>query len=151
MTIAEIIQSIDNRLDQLQREITTLQETRNGLVNGARGAAPVERPERKKRQPRKPAAAERPKPTRIVPAGVLERLLADSDGLTTSALAQQAGGDREQVLTLLKELEAEGRVRRSGQRRGTRWRLFTEEDAIAERAAQLAAQSRTWMPAPTST
>jgi hypothetical protein len=151
MTIAEIIESIDNRLDQIQREITTLQESRKELVNGARTAAAVELPQRTTRQPRKPAAVERPKPTRIVPAGVLERLLADGDGLTTTALAEQAGGDREQVLTLLKELEAEGRVRRSGQRRGTRWRLFTEEDAIAERAAQLAAQSRTWTPAPTST
>jgi DNA-binding IclR family transcriptional regulator len=76
---------------------------------------------------------------RAASAEVLEQLLGESDGLTTAALADRAGADRTQVLTLLKELEAGGRVRRSGVRRATRWRRFTEEDAIAERAAELAA------------
>lgn len=157
MTTADIIRNIDTRLADIQREIANLHQARAQLVNGADPAASIDQ------APAVPdpatAAAVTPRPTRsrtnrakaarIVPAGVLERLLADSDGLTTTQLAAQAGADRDQVLTLLKELEATGRVRRSGERRATRWRLFTEEDAIAERAAELAARSRTWGPKPT--
>ena len=78
----------------------------------------------------------------VVPAGKLELLLSDTDGLTTSALAERADGDRDQVLMLLRELEAAGRVRRTGQRRATRWHAISDEERIQQRAAELAAQSR---------
>jgi hypothetical protein len=42
----------------------------------------------------------------------------------------------------LRELEKTDQIRRSGQRRGTRWHLITDEDRIAARAAELAAQSK---------
>jgi hypothetical protein len=145
MTTAEIIKNIDTRLADIQREIADLQQARSKLVNGARAAAvPAHEPSATGGLRRTRSGASRAKTTRVVAAGVLERLLEESDGLTTTELATQAGADRDQVLTLLKELEAAGRVRRSGQRRATRWRRFTEEDAIAERAAELAARSRTW-------
>jgi tRNA(Ser,Leu) C12 N-acetylase TAN1 len=57
-------------------------------------------------------------------------------------LAERTNGDRDQVLTLLRELEAAGRIRRSGQRRGTRWHAITDEDRIRERAAELASRSK---------
>lgn len=78
----------------------------------------------------------------MVPAGKLETLLGASDGLTTTALAEQANGGRDQVLTLLRELEAAGRIRRTGQRRATRWHVITDEDRIAARVAELERQSR---------
>jgi hypothetical protein len=78
----------------------------------------------------------------VVPAGRLESLLAEGDGLTTSALVEQTNGDRDQVLTLLRELEAGRRIRRTGQRRSTRWHAITDEDRIRERAAELAARSK---------
>jgi hypothetical protein len=101
----------------------------------------------------KPRASQSPKPQRsertkpvtrleIVPAGKLENLLGASAGLPTSALAEQAGGDRDQVLTLLRELEAAGRIRRTGERRATRWHVITDEDRIAARAAQPASRSK---------
>ena len=102
-------------------------------TRGARGAT-----RRGARTPRRTAAD-------VVPAGKLEALLARSDGstgLSAAELTEQAGGARDQVLTLLRELEASGRVRRSGQRRGTRWHAITDEDRIAARAAQLESQSR---------
>jgi len=77
-----------------------------------------------------------------VPAGRLELLLSENGGLTTSVLAERANGNRDQVLTLLRELEAAGRVRRTGQRRSTRWHAITDEDRIRQRAAELAARSR---------
>jgi len=69
-------------------------------------------------------------------------MLADGDGLTTAALATAAGADRDQVLTLLRDLEQAGRVRRTGQRRATRWHAITDEERIRERAAELASRSR---------
>ena len=78
----------------------------------------------------------------VVPAGRLEALLSENGGLTTAALAEQTNGNRDQVLTLLRELETAGRIRRTGQRRSTRWHAITDEDRIRERAADLAARRK---------
>jgi hypothetical protein len=77
----------------------------------------------------------------VVPAGKLVTLLGSNEGMTTSDLADQTGGDRQQLLTLLRELEAAGQVRRSGERRNTRWHVITDEDRIAARVAELERQS----------
>jgi hypothetical protein len=76
-----------------------------------------------------------------VPAAKLELLLAETGGLTTAALAERADGHRGQVLVLLRELEAAGRIRRTGQRRATRWHAITDEGRIQQRAAELTARS----------
>jgi hypothetical protein len=68
----------------------------------------------------------------------LERLLADtSAGLSANAIAEQAGAGYNPTLKLLRKLEEAGQVRRSGSRRSTVWRLVTDEERIAERAAEL--------------
>jgi hypothetical protein len=73
-----------------------------------------------------------------VRAETLERLLADSAaGLSANAIARQAGAAYNRTLKLLHELEAAGQVRRSGSRRSTVWQLITDEERIAERAAEL--------------
>jgi hypothetical protein len=101
-------------------------------------SAPPGAPRRRARRRPRAKAARR----EVVPAGKLELLLAETDGLTTSVLAERANGDRDQVLTLLRELEQTGRVRRTGQRRSTRWHVISDEERIQQRAAELAAQSR---------
>jgi len=74
----------------------------------------------------------------VVRAETLERLLADtSTGLSANAIAEQTGAGYNPTLKLLRELEAAGQVRRSGSRRTTVWRRITDEDRIAERAAEL--------------
>lgn len=76
-------------------------------------------------------------------AGQLLKLLGTNrDGLTTPAIAAAANADRDQVLALVRELEAAGDVRRTGARRGTRWHAITDEDRIQERAAELATRSK---------
>jgi len=64
--------------------------------------------------------------------------LANSDGMTTADLAKRADAGLDHVLLLLRELEQARRVRRTGQRRATRWHAITDEDRIRERAAELA-------------
>ena len=141
-TTQDIVDSIENRLRDLNAEIETLTAAREAL-DGADGAEPVPAaapPRRAVRRTRRRANA--PRPAEIVPAGRLEVLLSENGGLTTSALAERTNGNRDQVLTLLRELEATGRVRRSGQRRSTRWHAITDEDRIRERAAELASRSK---------
>src|ERR1700729_1903408 len=60
-----------------------------------------------------------------ISADRVESALSENGGLTTSALAEKTGGSRDHVLRLLRELETAGRVRRTGQRRGTRWQMIT--------------------------
>jgi hypothetical protein len=141
-TTQQIVDSIDGRLRELNREIETLDAARSALGTERR-ARPAPAPAATaSSQPRKPArrrARRRSsRPTDVVPAGRLEVLLSENGGLTTSALAEQTNGNRDQVLTLLRELEAAGKIRRTGQRRGTRWHAITDEDRIRERAAELA-------------
>jgi hypothetical protein len=73
-----------------------------------------------------------------VPVATLELLLADtSAGLSANAIATQAGAGYNGTLRLLHGLEAAGRVRRSGSRRSTVWQLITDDERIAQRAAEL--------------
>ncbi len=93
----------------------------------------------------RPAVRRRRSATRaatVVPAGKLEVLLAEADGLSTTELAERAGGSATQILTLLRELERDGKVRRSGERRTTRWHWITDEERIQARAAELERLSR---------
>jgi hypothetical protein len=88
-------------------------------------------------RPKVPPKAKRA--SNALPVDRLEALLSGNGGLTTSELATQANASRDQVLGLLRELETGGRVRRTGQRRATRWHVITDEDRIRERAAELEA------------
>jgi len=147
-TTQDIVDSIENRLRELNQEIETLNAARTAL-EGAQERSPepaiqeispaaAPRATRRTRRRRAKAAAA----VEVVPAGRLEALLSENGGLTTSALAERSNGDRDQVLTLLRELETAGRIRRSGQRRSTRWHAITDEDRIRERAAELATRRR---------
>jgi hypothetical protein len=136
-TIEQLVQSIDHRVQELSREIASLEDARTALI--ANGSAPT--PSRKPRA--KPAARRKPaNATKVLRPETAERMLAESDGLTTAALATKAGAGRDQVLAVLRYLEKANRVRRTGQRRGTRWHAITDEDRIAGRAAELASRSK---------
>jgi ribosomal protein S25 len=103
------------------------------VADGASSEAP---------KPRRRAAAKATPTKRSVAsltAEQLERLLADvTSGLSAGAIAERAGVGYSRVLALLRELEASGKVRRTGSRRSTAWLLITDEDRIAQRAAELA-------------
>jgi hypothetical protein len=145
MTTEQIIQRIDDRLEAARGEIVTLAAARSALeTNGSAprqqsGSHRVTRARRKPSRRRRQAKAKRP--SEVVPAGKLEQLLGGTDGLTTAALAKETHADPGQMLPLLRELEAAGRVRRTGARRGLRWHAVTDEDRIAARAAELAGRS----------
>jgi hypothetical protein len=74
----------------------------------------------------------------VVPAGKIEALLNGSDGITTAELAKQTDGGHEQILSILKELEDEGKAHRSGTRRSTRWHAGAAHTNGASAAAPAA-------------
>jgi hypothetical protein len=143
-SLQQLIHSIDGRIDHLRSEISSLEAARSALT--ANGAAPTAsstaEPRPKPRKRRRQKTARKPLSRTPLTAETAEQLLANSDGMTTAALAEQAGASRNQVLLTLRELEQARRVRRTGQRRATRWHAITDEDRIRERAAELASRSR---------
>ncbi len=60
-----------------------------------------------------------------------------ADGVVSSELAAETNAPQDRVVTMLKQLETDGKVRRSGRRRATRWHLVTDEDRVAARVAEL--------------
>jgi hypothetical protein len=57
----------------------------------------------------------------VILAGKLTAILSPSEGRTTRELAKETGGDSQQLLALLKEMEGEGKVNRTGEKAATRW------------------------------
>jgi DNA-binding IclR family transcriptional regulator len=71
-------------------------------------------------------------------AGQLEDLLRESEaGLSLVAIAARADVSDAKVRDRLRELQRQGQVRNSGSRRTSLWRLVSDEERIAERAAEL--------------
>jgi hypothetical protein len=74
----------------------------------------------------------------VLLASTLEAMLGEADdGLSASAIAKRSNAAYGQVLELLRALESAGTIRRTGTRRTSLWRLISDEEWIAERAAEL--------------
>ncbi len=159
-SLDQIRQSIEARLTELQSEIVTLETARAALhasaptaasngagagpapsaptvaANGAGGDAAPTRAPRPRRARRKPRKSEQR--VEVLLAGKLEAMLGEAqDGLSAITISKRANAGYKQVRDLLRELEASGQVRRTGTRRTSVWKLITEEEQIAERAAEL--------------
>jgi len=120
--------------------LPTPEPMRDGVQEGS-GKIPVPAPETSRARA-KPARPRKRGSVEVVAASQLEAILSENGGMTTSVLAERVNGNREQILTALRELEAAGKIRRSGQRRSTLWHSITDEERIEKRAAELAARSK---------
>ena len=119
---------------QSERSLRRRVAERVEVTRDGGGAPPPQRSTRN----RTTRAARRQSAGSAVQAESLERLLADTPaGLSANAIAKQASAGYSRTLKLLHELEGAGRVRRSGSRRSSVWQLITDEDRIAQRAAEL--------------
>ena len=149
-TVQEISDAIADRIRQAQGQISSLEAARSILVEfDAPAPSP---PPRASRAPSAPPAVEAARPRRSGPtrrsgdlvAGQLEDLLRDSDGgLSLVALAARADVSDAKVRDRLHDLQRQGEVRNSGSRRTSVWRLVSDEERIAERAAELERASGT--------
>jgi hypothetical protein len=163
----DLVTSIDERLAQARAEIASLEAALVAFATPpapARQRRPAHRQSaaatptratgtgRRTRSTSNTPAHSNPAPSRARPArpgrnadvdaARLQALLGDHDGLTTTAIADHTGASRIRILAVLRRLETDGQIRRTGIRRSTRWHAITDEDRIAQRAAQLARQSK---------
>jgi hypothetical protein len=141
----EIRKSIESRLRAIETEVVSLNAALSRLR--ARDGAPQAAANGNRRQKASSTAIGRrrnttQRSTTTASPAVLEQLLGAVGASSTAELAKYADADRVQVLAQLKQLEAEGRIRRTGQRRAVRWHAITDEDRIRERAAELERRSR---------
>ena len=112
---------------------TSAPEQSKPIATDAAATAPTTR-----WRPSTASASRRKRAATKLDAETLRQLVADSTGaLSATQIADQAGASYPATLKLLRELEASGQVRRSGERRSTSWRVITDEDRIAERVAEL--------------
>ena len=109
-------------------------EPTRSTATGSTTAAPP------KARPTKPSPRSR---RRELEPGQIEALLRESeDGLSLVAMARRTGVSETKVGERLRTLQRSGEVRSSGPRRTSLWRLITDEERIAERAAELARASQ---------
>jgi hypothetical protein len=158
--IDQLRQSIEARLAELKEEITALEAARsalqgdrparakpaaarptNGRARAERSAAPAPTAAAGRRtKARKARTTKSGRSIEVLLADRLETMLKDADGgLSAITIAKRSNAGYNQVLGLLRDLERTGRVRRSGTRRTSLWRLITDEERIAERTAELEA------------
>jgi hypothetical protein len=116
----------------------------DGAVANAPAVAAAKVPATRVAASRKPRTRAQTKPTKsdqpveVLLSGKLEAMLSVAgDGLSAVTISKRANAGYDQVRDLLRDLESTGQVRRTGSRRTSLWRLITDEDRIAERAAQL--------------
>ena len=107
-------------IHELESDLGRLRAALAALDGGSSSSKPAAEPSAPRRRSRR-----RNQGSEIVPAGKIESLLASNDGITTAELARQTNGGHEQILSLLKELEQDGKAHRSGTRRSTRWHAGT--------------------------
>jgi hypothetical protein len=137
-TIEDLIDSIDARLAEARAEIDALETAKAALhTSGTSAAGQAVRGARAGGARRSRPRSRKPAP---VTAPELYELLAANDGMTTGELARRAGTAPSGVLSTLKEMEAAGKVKRSGKRRGTRWHVanpMDRPDYVEQRTAEL--------------
>jgi predicted HTH transcriptional regulator len=77
--------------------------------------------------------------------------LVTAEGVPAREIRSQVNGSDNQVLKVLKDLESEGKVKRTGQRRATKWHLVTDNGRSATRAARPTRRTRQAKPKPAPT
>jgi DNA-binding transcriptional ArsR family regulator len=132
-TIDDLVESIDGRIRELNGEIASLQDARKALgSNGSFGRTATATAKRRTARPKGKG--------RVSAIEVLESIQQGGDQV--AVIARDLNAPVEVVRQHLRALEEAGQVRRSGQRRGTRWNAITDEDRIQERATELASRSK---------
>jgi hypothetical protein len=151
MELDQIVTALDQRMQTLRDEIATLEAARAALGGSSSGPLPSSPPSVRAARDRRPRGRRRH--SSVTPAQ-LERLLAGAGEVTTTVLIQQTGASRPALLIALKELESDGKVKRAGEKRGTRWSAVgggAAAGATAATPAQAAATPATSGAAPGAT
>ena len=128
MSIQETIAQLTKTEAELERQLQAVRTARKALEGTGKSApAPTHRRASRARTtaPRQNASRRTvSKAEALAPDKVIS--LVTFDGVAASDIREQTGGTPDQLLKVLKSLEEQGAVRRSGQRRATRWHLANQ-------------------------
>jgi hypothetical protein len=130
---SDLLDTMRARLADAESDAQRLRDAISVMEGGSGIAATPRRRESTK----EPVVAE-PEPKKVVPLGKLISALKTEPGQSASRLAKDSGGNQPAILSLLKEAELSGSVRREGERRGTVWFVVNtdESKAVAKAAAE---------------
>jgi predicted HTH transcriptional regulator len=120
--IKATINQLTAERDKLDKAIEALRTLEDSSAAAPRAAAP--RAARRRRAPRRAATsngASASSTTALTPAKVVR--LVTTNGVAASKIREQTGGSADAVLRVLKQLESDGAVKRTGERRSTKWHL----------------------------
>ena len=120
MDITATIGQLTAERDKLDKAIQALQALEASSTPVPRAPAPRARPARRTRTATTTNGA-----TANGKGLTSEKVvrLVTTDGVAASQIRKQTGGSAEAVLRVLKQLESDGTVKRTGQRRSTKWHL----------------------------
>jgi predicted Rossmann fold nucleotide-binding protein DprA/Smf involved in DNA uptake len=119
MDIKATIGQLTAERDKLDKAIQALQALDDSSAPAPRAPAARARRARRTRPAATNGASANGK--RLTPEKVVG--LVTTDGVPASQIREQTGGSAEAVLRVLKQLESDGTVKRTGQRRSTKWHL----------------------------
>jgi hypothetical protein len=120
MDIKATIGQLTAERDKLDQAIRALQVLETSSGPAPRATAP--RATRARRTRRTVATTNGASASKVLtPEKVVS--LVTTDGIPASEVREQTGGSAEAVLRVLKQLESDGAVKRSGARRSTKWHL----------------------------
>ena len=120
MEIKATIGQLTAERDKLDKAIRALQALEDSPQPAARATA--RRTTRGRRARRTATSNGASAPAKVLtPAKVVG--LVTTDGVPASEIREQTGGSADAVLRVLKQLESDGTVKRSGARRSTKWHL----------------------------
>jgi hypothetical protein len=146
--IEQLSGSLEVRLRQLEREIASLEAARSELVRSDASAGATRLPIAGNGGPpvapaRRARARRRSRVSDAEIDAAIETLLRDvPDGTSAITLTKRTGAPYARVRERLATMERADHVRRSGAKRTSLWRLVSEDELIAERAAELERLSR---------
>jgi predicted Rossmann fold nucleotide-binding protein DprA/Smf involved in DNA uptake len=106
--------------DKLDQAIQALQALEDSSGPAPRATAPRALRHRARRRPAATKGASAASKV-LTPENVVR--LVTTDGVPASEIREQTGGSAETVLRVLKQLESDGAVKRTGARRSTKWHL----------------------------
>jgi predicted Rossmann fold nucleotide-binding protein DprA/Smf involved in DNA uptake len=120
MDIKATIGQLTAERDKLDKAIQALQALEDSSGPAPRATAPrATRSRRTRRAANTNGASAHGKA--LTPESVVR--LVTTDGVAASQIREQTGGSADAVLRVLKQLESDGAVKRSGARRSTKWHL----------------------------
>jgi predicted Rossmann fold nucleotide-binding protein DprA/Smf involved in DNA uptake len=157
MEITQVIEQLQAQLAETEADAQRLR-TAIAALEGTVESSPA--PSRARRSARGRTTRQRTSNGRTASSGRTAKValtpdvvvkLVTPEGVPARDIRAQVNGSDNQVLKVLKDLESEGKIKRTGQRRATKWHLATANGRSAASATKPTRRTRRAKPKPEPT